>query len=398
MTSRRGASHVRPRPPSSGRPVQAVKVRAPDSRRVRQHRGLDARRPRAPLVTRTLLAIAVVLLAGAAFVVASGGIGPMLSSLGAALDSAVGRLTATPVPTDSTLPPTDSPRIASPENPFTNEAQVNLAVTVPAEVVGDASAKVRIYLALEGLEPAPAGEWAVGSTSLIVIPFELEKGRNVISATLVRSATHESDHSPNITWILDLNPPKINIESPEDGDDVDTPEALIRGSTQAETRLVARNAANSTSISTVASRDGAFEFQLPLVPGENDIAITATDPAGNQNTKTLTLVQGSTEMRVNLRASVYTISVKHHPSSLQLVVLVRDPSGDPIAGATAFFTLQIPGLAPISNELVTGADGRATFTTPLIGELETGSGVGTVIVTSETYGEKTDRVTLTFVK
>ena len=398
MTSRRGASHVRPRPPSSGRPIQAVKVRAPDSRRVRQHRGLDARRPRAPLVTRTLLALSVVLLGGAAFVLASGGIGPILSSLGAAVDSAVGRLTATPVPTDSTLPPTDSPRIASPDQPYTNEEMVNLSLTVPSEAVGDPGARVRIYLALEGLEAAPVGEWPVSSTSLMVIPFQHEKGRNVISATLVRSTTDEAEHSPSVTWILDINPPKINIQSPEDGDDVETPDALIRGSTQAETTLVARNAANSASISTVAARDGTFEFQLPLVQGDNEIEITATDPAGNQNTKSLTLTQGSTEMRINLRASSYTISVKNHPSSLQLVVVVRDPSGDPIEGATAFFTLQIPGLAPISNELVTGADGRATFTTPLIGELETGGGVGTVLVTSETYGEKTDRVTLTFVK
>ena len=398
MTSRRGASHVRPRPPSSGRPVQAVKVRAPDSRRVRQHRGLDARRPRAPLVTRTLLAVSIVLLAGAAFVVASGGIGPILSSLGSAFNSAVGRLTATPVPTNSALSPTDSPRIASPENPYTNEEMINLAVTVPAEAVGDPEAVIRVYLALEGLEPAPVGEWPVASTSQMVIPFGLEKGRNVISATLVRSATDESEHSPVVTWILDLNPPKINIASPEDGEDVDTPDALIRGSTQGETTLVARNAANSASISTVAARDGSFEFQLPLVHGKNEIEITATDPAGNQNSKKLTLVQGSTEMRINLRASTYTISVKNHPSSLQLVVVVHDPSGDPIAGATAFFTLQIPGLAPISNELVTGADGRATFTTPLIGELSTGGGVGTVLVTSETYGEKTDRVTLNFVK
>ena len=397
MTSRRGASHVRPRPPSSGRPV-AVKVRAPDSRRVRQHRGLDARRPRAPLVTRTLLALSVVLLAGAAFVVASGGIGPILSSLGAAFDSAVGRLTATPVPTDSTLALTDSPRIASPENPYTNEEMINLAVTVPLEAVGDPAAVIRIYLALEGLEPAPVGEWPVASTSLMVIPFTLEKGRNVISATLVRSVTDESEHSPVVTWILDLNPPKINIASPEDGEDVETPEALIRGSTQGETTLVARNAANSASISTVAARDGSFEFQLPLVHGKNEIEITATDPAGNENSKKLTLVQGSTEMRINLRASAYTISVKNHPSSLQLVVVVHDPSGDPVAGATAFFTLQIPGLAPISNELVTDAEGRATFTTPLIGELSTGGGVGTVLVTSETYGEKTDRVTLNFVK
>jgi hypothetical protein len=309
----------------------------------------------------------------------------------------VGRLTATPVPTGS-FPPTDSPRIASPEQPFTNEKMVNLAVTVPVDSVGDPAAKVRVYLALEGLEPAPVGDWPVGSTSLMVVPFELEVGRNVISATLVRPATAESEHSPSVIWILDLNPPKINIESPKDGADIETPDAIIRGSTQAGTTLVARNAANSASISTVAARDGTFEFQLPLVPGDNEIEFTATDPAGNQNTKKLTLSQGSTEMRINLRASVYTISVKHHPSSLQLFVVVHDPSGDPIAGATAFFTLQIPGLAPISNELVTGADGRATFTTPLIGELSTGGGVGTVLVTSETYGEKTDRVTLTFVK
>lgn len=398
MTSRRGATHVRPRPPSSGRPVQPVKVAAPDRRRVRQHRGLDARRPRAPLVPRTLLAMSVVLLAGAAFVLASGGIGPIVSTLGLGFQAAVDRLVATPVPTEAAFLPTEYPRIASPAQPYTNQEEVELEVSVPAEAVGDPGARVRVYLALEGLEPAPVGEWAVGSTGRLLIPFELTEGRNAISATLVRSETDESEHSPIVIWILDLKPPKINIESPEDGENIDTPDATITGSTQASSTLVARNMANSASISTVAARDGTFEFQLPLVQGDNRIELTATDPAGNQNTRQLELIQGSTEMRVNLRASVYTISVKNHPSSLQLVVVVLDPSGDPIVGARAFFTLQIPGLAPISNELLTGTTGRATFTTPLIGELERGSGVGTVLVTDETYGEKTDRVTLNFVK
>ncbi len=398
MTSRRGAAHVRPRPPSNGRPFQSVKVRAPDRRRVRQHRGLDARRPRAPLVTRTVLAISVVVLAGAAFVLASGGIGPIMSALGASFQSAVDRLVATPVPTQSGLPLADSPHIAAPQQPFTNEKMIDLAVTVPADAVGDPGAKVRVYLALEGLEAAPVVDWPVGATSHLVIPFELERGRNAISATLFRTGTDESEHSPIVTWVLDLNPPKINIASPSDGATIETPDAIIRGSTQAATTLVARNAANSASISTVAARDGSFEFQLPLAPGDNEIEITGTDQAGNANARKLTLVQGSTDMRINLRASAYTISVKRHPSSLQLVVLVEDPSGDPIAGARAFFTLQIPGLAPISNELLTGFDGRATFTTPLVGELSIGGGVGTVLVTDETYGEKTDRVSLNFVK
>jgi hypothetical protein len=113
---------------------------------------------------------------------------------------------------------------------------------------------------------------------------------------------------------------------------------------------------------------------------------------------TLKLLQGSKEMGVRLTASTYRISVAHHPSSLQLVVLVTDPAGLPLAGASAFFTLQIPGLAPISNELVTGGNGRAVFTTPLVGALTTGGGLGTVLVTSDLYGQSSDRVALTFVK
>lgn len=397
MTSRRGTAHVRPRPPSSGRPRQPVKVKAPDRRRVRAHRGLEDRRPRAPLAMRTLLALSVALLAGAALLAASGGIGPIVSTLSAGFGQAIGRLTATPVPSSLDLPPTDSPRIATPEQPYTGHDIVDLNVTIPAEAVGDETAKVRIYLALEGLQAVPVLDQAVGTTIRMVIPLQLEPGRNDISATLFRGSV-ESDHSPIVTWFLDREPPNISIISPEDGASIDRSEATIRGATQAGTTIVARNLTNSASITTVSARDGTFELALLLAPGRNDVELSGTDPAGNVGTTTLRLVQGSTEMRLQLRASMYEISVKRHPSSLQLVVLVMDPSGDPLAGAEAFFTLQIPGLAPISNEVTTDDGGRATFTTPLVGELELGSGVATVLVTHDDYGERTDRVRLRFVK
>ncbi len=397
MTSRRGSSHVRPRPPSSGRATQPVKVAAPDRRRVRQHRGLDARRQRAPLATRTLLALSVVLLAGAAFVAASGGIGPVLSTLGGGFTAAFDRLTATPLPTSTQLLPTDAPRIASPAQPFTGNAQVELQVTLPAEVVGDPTARVRIYLALEGLEAVPVVDKAVGPTTGMTIPFELTPGRNDISATLFRG-TDESEPSPTVTWILDTEKPKIAVSSPKNNAVIDRIEVTVRGSTQAGTALVARNAGNGTSIASIAAKDGTFEFGMILAPGTNEITITGTDPAGNVGEKTLTVLQGSEEMGARLTASSYRISVSKHPASLQLVVLVTDPSGKPLVGAQAFFTLQIPGLGPISNELLTGADGRALFTTPLVGELERGTGVGTVLVTHDDFGHSTDRVTLTFVK
>jgi Glucodextranase, domain B len=397
MTSRRGTAHVRPRPPSSGRPRQPVKVKAPDRRRVRVHRGLEDRRPRAPLATRTLLALSVVLLAGAALLAAGGGIGPAVSALNAGFGQAIGRLTATPIPSTIDLPPTDAPRIATPEEPYTGQETVDLQVTLPTEVVGEANAKVRIYLALEGLQAVPVLDQAVGTTIRMVIPLQLEPGRNDVSATLFRGNV-ESDHSPIVSWFLDREPPSLTITSPEDGASIDRSEATIRGTTQGGTTIVARNLTNGASITTVSAQDGAFELALLLAPGANDIELSGTDPAGNVGTATLRIAQGSTEMRVQLRASSYNISVKRHPSSLQLVVLVTAPGGEPLAGARAFFTLQIPGLAPISNELTTAVDGRAIFTTPLVGELDTGGGVGTVLVSHDDYGERTDRVTLRFVK
>ena len=398
MPSRRGSSHVRPRAPSSGRPrLQPVRAKAPDRHRVREHRGLDARRPKAPIVTRTLLALAVGVLAVGTFIVASGGIGPMLSALGAGFGSAVGHMTATPSPGQTLAPVTDSPRIASPPQPYTNVDTVDLTVTVPLEALGDPTAKVRIYLALAGLEPAPVVDVPVGTTGRMVVPFKLTEGRNDISATLFRGS-EESDQSPIVTYFLDVTSPRITVTSPKDGAATKLSQVRIVGTTQANTALVARNAANDASVSSSAGSDGAFELSLPLAPGSNAIEITGTDPAGNVGTTTITVLQGSDEMRVRLSASTYRISVSHPPPSIQLAVVVTDPAGDPLADATSFFTLQIPGLAPISNQLTTGPDGRAAFTTPLVGELATGGGIGTVLVSTDLYGQSTDRVTLTFVK
>ena len=292
---------------------------------------------------------------------------------------------------------TDSPRLASPAQPFTNVALADLTVTVPTEVVGDPGAKVRIYLALEGLEAAPVIDVPVGTTSRMIVPFELTPGRNDISATLFRG-DEESDQSPIVTYFLDQEKPKITVTSPKNGAAVDTFEVTVKGTTQAGTSLVALNAGNGTSIASVANKEGKFEFGMVLAPGTNQITITGTDPAGNVGEGKLKVLQGSKEMQVRLTASSYRISISKHPASLQLVVLVTDPLGAPLAGASAFFTLQIPGLSPISNSLVTGSDGRAVFTTPLVGTLSKGGGLGTVLVSSDLYGQSTDRVTLTFVK
>jgi hypothetical protein len=231
----------------------------------------------------------------------------------------------------------------------------------------------------------------------MTVPFDLTRGRNDISATLFRGA-QESEPSPIVTWILDLDPPKITVTSPKNGAAITDQEVTIKGTTQAGTTLVARNDGNGTSISSVSGKDGSFAFGLPLAPGSNAIHIAGTDPAGNVGETTLTLLQGSGEMGVSLSASTTRISVSKPPDALQLVVFVTDPAGAPLPGATAFFTVLIPGLAPISKEVTTSPDGRALFTTALVGSMLKGPGTATVEVSHELYGQSTGRVALTFVK
>jgi hypothetical protein len=397
MTTRRGrATHVRPRPPSSGRSPQSVRTAKPDPHRVRQHRGIDARRNRLPLATRVLLALSILTLGGAVYLTATGGIGPVVSALAASVSSAFSRLSATPLPSESLIVATSSPIISQPASPYSRDKTVTLQVTVPQDVAGTPNAKVRLYLALKGLKAAPIQDEPITSASTLFVPVDLTKGRNDLSATIIRDGV-ESAPSAVVTITLDQVPPKIVIKSPKAGTSLTDPNVTIKGTTEAGTTLIARNAANGASASTTAGTDGAFQVILPLAPGPNAIHFAATDLAGNKGAANVSYLVGTGQMGANLYSSIYRISVSKHPRSLQLTVFVTDPTGAPLSGADAFFTLQIPGLAPISGQVVTGSDGKAVFTTPLIGSMGTGGGAATVLVTQALFGQATDRVALTFI-
>jgi hypothetical protein len=398
MTSPRGrTAHVRRRAPSTGRPVKPMKAARPASQRVRQHHGLDARRRRLPLATRLLLGLSVLALGLAVFLTATGGIGPIVATLGSGFASALGRLVETPAPSEAVVVATNSPIISAPTQPYTNVAQTTLRITLPNDVVGDTNAKIRIYLALQGLEAAPIQDVAIGAAITQLVPVDLTKGRNDFTATIIRSGV-ESESSPVVTLYLDQDPPKVVVKSPKNASAVDTADVTIKGTTEAKATLTARNDANGASVTVTANTDGTFQILLPLEPGANALHIAATDLAGNTSATDLTYTQGSGDMSANLSASLYLISISHPPSQLRLTVIVHDPTGAPLAGATASFTITIPGLAPISGTALTGTDGRASFSTPLVGKMTVGGGLGVVLITHPVFGQTTDRVALTFVK
>lgn len=374
-----------------------MRVPAPDAYRLKQARGLDRRRRGLPMPARLLLGAAVVVLGGAVLATATGGIGSLVGALGTSLSGFVNDITATPVPSSSPTVVADAPVIASPTEPYTNQPSVDLEVTIPDEYVGNSSVRVRIYLALEGQEPAPITETTVGSTIRLIVPVELTPGRNDLSATIVEAGI-ESEASPIVTYVLDTEPPSFVLSSPKDGATVNRPDVTITGTTQPRTTLLARNEANGTSISGQAAADGTFTLDLPIETGPNGIRLTGRDPAGNEGELTLSVVRGSGSLTATLTASAYRISVASLPVALQLNVLVTDPDGQPIAGATVTFNLTVPAIPPVATEAVTGSDGRATFTTTLPAGVTAGSGLATVVVATADFGTTSASKALTFVK
>ena len=349
------------------------------------------------LRVRLLLIVALVALGGAAYVTAGGGFGALTGALGASFSGFLDRFTATPQPSATEFVASDAPLIALPSEPYTNQATVDLQITVPSIEVGNTAARLRIYRGLAGQPPVRIAEVPMSSTIQLIVPVDLTPGRNDFYATVAQAGV-ESEPSPIVTFILDPDPPQILLTSPTDGGTVNNETATLIGTTQPRTTLLALNAANGTSISGQAGTDGGFTLDLPLEAGSNAITITGRDPAGNIGVLTLSVVRGSGQLTSTLSSSANRISIASLPVSLQLRVLVRNPDGQPLPGATITFTLTVPGIPPISKDAVTGADGRATFTTTLPTGVTVGAGLATVLVATTEFGTTSAQKTITVVE
>ena len=217
--------------------------------------------------------------AGVLFVGGHGFRARAVGGLGSTVGGFVGNVTATSTPEPSIATISDPPSLVQPTEPYTTESTVDLVVTVPAALVGDTTTS-------DPCLPGPAdqaGRPDRGSPALghpkTIIPVELTKGINDFSVTI--RAGGESDHSAVVRYVLDNSPPKLTITSPKNGAIVNRKAVTIIGKTQARTTLVARNAANGSSIAGTAESDGGFSLSLAMSNGSNAITITATDPAGN---------------------------------------------------------------------------------------------------------------------
>ncbi|HEY3335771.1 MAG TPA: hypothetical protein VGK16_11115 [Candidatus Limnocylindrales bacterium] len=356
------------------------------------------RRRALPIPIKAAMAASVLLLSLGVLWVASGAVGPMVDGAARGLGnvvSSIGNAVSSPAPT---APPAiaDAPSIVAPSEAYTNDDVMDLTVNVPAAWVGKDGYTVRLWLTLPDKSPELLDEVPVGPTSVLVIPnIELQKGRNDFQAS-INGPGGEGERSGVATWILDQSRPKITISSPKASSTTTKDSVTVKGKTQARSTVRVKNDLTGAVATVVAGQDGLFEAKVGVDAGINTITITATDPAGNPNTETLTVRKGSGDMQVTLTGNMYRFTAKKLPRTVSFTVVVSDPDGRRLAGAVTLFTVTVPGLeAIVSNEQLTDGNGVASFTTSIPKGALPGSGLASVLVTTDSYGQKTDRQVLT---
>jgi hypothetical protein len=374
-----------------------VRPLAPSPDRLSRHRRIDRRRG-LPLPFGAAFAAGIAALCVGILWIASGAVGPfvtgVLSGFGGFVDT-MGAVVGSAPPTEA--PPTsDAPAIVTPAEPFTNDDMVDVTVNVPASVVGEPGYSIRLYVAVGDGDLTVAAEQAVGQTSLQLIPdVELAKGRNAFQASIVGPGG-ESERSAIATWTLDTSKPKLTIISPKDGATTSKDAITIKGKTQAGSSVRVRNDENGATTTVDADKDGLFSARIAIAAGVNAILVTTTDPAGNPNEATLSIRKGSGKTVAKLTATSYQFRTKKLPKPITLTVTVTDPDGNPVKGATALFTVSVPGLeAIVSSEIKTNGNGTARFATIIPKGAMAGAGLATVLVDTDEFGTLTDRQVLT---
>jgi hypothetical protein len=338
---------------------------------------------------------AIVGLGGIVVFAGVGVLGKVVATISSSFSSAISQVTSTPSPSPSQIIAPNAPILSVPPESYTNQATVDLTGVVPLADVGQDGVTIRIYRQVQGDSSKVLTEIPVGGTAGFTIPgVALGKGTNVFTATLI-SPVGESPPSKPVTYVFDTAKPKITVSSPAKGDVVNGKTVTIVGKTQARSALVARNTTNHASITGTAGDDGSYQLVLTIAPGQNAIEITATDPAGNQAAIVINVSRGAGKLQAVVTASRYLFHRKQLPDNVILSVVVTDPDGHPVDGATVQFSITLGGLPAIVQTLTTDGTGKARWSTTIPRGATVGQGRAAALIHSSAFGDTTTQTFLT---
>lgn len=109
----------------------------------------------------------------------------------------------------------------------------------------------------------------------------LQKGENEIY--VIAESKQDEKRSDSFTVVFRSEKPKLEIKEPSDQSTTGRDEVKLVGVTDKEVAIKVNDSP------VVVGFEGKFETFVKLKEGENKIKITATDPAGNQEEKELTV-------------------------------------------------------------------------------------------------------------
>ena len=199
-------------------------------------------------------------------------------------------------------------------------------------------------------------------------------------------------------YVFDDAPPKITISSPKNNGTVNGKAATIKGKTQARTTLLARNAANGSSVGAPPRRTARSPSACRWRPGSTRSPSTGPTRRAIRPTATLTVKRGAGKLTVNLSSSTYRIKRSQLPEPVTLSATVTDPDGKALAGADITFTLSIPGSRPSPSTARRNKNGKASWTTTIPKGASVGQGSATALVSTDSFGSTQDFTVITVTK
>lgn len=170
----------------------------------------------------------------------------------------------------SNLPPPPPPQISTPPQ-FTNQQNLHIDGTTQPD------AGVNIFFNDQ------TNQVTADSDGKFSGNFSLIKGTNTIYAT-AKNKGGTSEPSTKSTIVYDTEPPKLEINSPKDGDNFygDKQKQLtVQGTTDPEASVTINGR------TAIVENDGTFQSTFNLNPDSNSFTITATDKAGNKKDVTI---------------------------------------------------------------------------------------------------------------
>jgi hypothetical protein len=358
------------------------------------------RGPGIALPFRLLFGVLVVALGAGVLLLATGGLGRVAATIGSTLTGFVTDITTAPSPSPSAASVSDAPFLDAPDEPYTNQPTVDLVGRVPEAVVGARETRIRIYVALGDGVPGIVSEVPVGTSQRFLVPgVELSPGSNAFTATILGPTGLESDPSPVVTYILDLTKPRLVVSAPRNGAIVNARTVQLVGTSQPRSTMSARNLTTNATVAGAADEKGAFNLVLLIGTGINKIEVVAVDPAGNENSLSLSVRRGTGALTAKVTASFYRVRLSKLPEAVTLTVMVTDPDGRALKNAGVTFTVAVPNVPAItSSTLSTSSRGIATFPTTIPKGADVGQCSVTAFVQTHDFGDTNARTVITLTK